>query len=254
MRNYIYLIALLTLSRLIMADQTIAFERLGSGAVMLAKNAKPVKPLMSQMVIYQEEEQGVEKPFLTRIIVNSQFLRIDEGSNNGSFVLYDRSDKTVYSVVHENQTIMVITRKVILGDVPKEIKFGTIRKADTKTPQIGGNDVVQLTQSVNNKACHNYMVVPNVLPGLVNAYQEYRSVLAGQHWVNLSKTPKEMRDPCFTVYNIYKHSAHLKYGLVVSAWNEKKRRQLVDYKKDVPVESVLFVLPKSYKRYQTLSN
>lgn len=244
---------LLLLNSVSLADKlnSQAAEQQSSGQSLLAPMAKNQSKVMSQMAIYQEEEQGIEKPYLTRIIVNPQFLRIDEGRNNSSFVLYDRSDKIVYSVVHENQSIMIITRNSVQGRLSKEIKHNSVTKQDKNLPRIGGNSVVQLIQSANNQECHNYMLVPNVLPKLVSAFQEYRSVLAGQHWINLAKTPKEMQDPCFTVYDIYKHSAHLKYGLVVRAWNKKKRKQLVDYKKDIPVNSALFVLPKSYARYKS---
>ncbi len=207
--------------------------------------------LISEMAIYQEEEKGVEKPYTTRFIANSQYLRIDEGTNKSSYVLFDRADKIVYSVVHDQGTIMMITSKPVIGKLPKEIKIDIQKVIDVKTPKIAGRQTMQFKHLANSKECVTYIVVPNTLGQVVSAIREYRSVLAGQHALNITKTPKDLRDDCFTAFNIYKHSAHLKHGLVVSEWSKKKKKQLIDYKQDAQVDRSLFELPSNYKRFKT---
>jgi len=209
-----------------------------------------VKYLVSQMAMYYEEEVGVEKPFTTRIIANSKFMRIDEGTNASSYVLFDRIEKVVYSVVHENATIMMILPKPVPGSLPSHLSAKSVRVVEQKRPKINGQETIEIRQTVNKKSCVSYVLVPNTLDHVVKSMKEYRSVMAGQHWLNLKKTPKDMQDPCFTSFDIYKHSEHLDYGLIVREWNNKKKKQLVDYKQDVRVKSSLFNVPDNYKRFK----
>ena len=222
-----------------------------SGAIVSFGYAAKAKTLDSQIAIYQEEEKGIDKPYITRFIANERFLRIDEGNDKSGYVLYDREDRTIYSVVHENRTIMTVTSKPVLGKLPKELKVKTSKNVDKKMPKIGGQQPIHLVNQVNGKTCVNYVLVPHTLPQVVKAVMEYRSVLAGQHWLNLDKTPKDMRDPCHTAFNIFNNSNYLKIGLVVREWRKQKKRQLIDLKQHVAVKEALFKLPKQYRRFKT---
>ena len=62
------------------------------------------------LILFMEQEEGVE-PFQTRMIVNKNFLRIDDGKSSNSFVLYDRVKKIVYSTSPDEQRIMAIHEK-----------------------------------------------------------------------------------------------------------------------------------------------
>lgn len=45
------------------------------------------------LVLFMEQESGVE-PYQTRMIVNKNFVRVDDGDGAKSFVLYDRNKKS----------------------------------------------------------------------------------------------------------------------------------------------------------------
>ena len=64
---------------------------------------------------YAEQEAGVE-PYKVRYIINRDFMRSDEGSDEGGFVLLDRAEQQIYSVVPQNRTILHIDGR---GELPQ---------------------------------------------------------------------------------------------------------------------------------------
>jgi len=56
---------------------------------------------------YAEQEAGIE-PYKVRYIVSQDFMRSDEGIDEGGFVLLDRAQRQIYSVVPQNRTILHI--------------------------------------------------------------------------------------------------------------------------------------------------
>ena len=67
------------------------------------------------MVMFVEQEQGVE-PYQTRMIVTKDFLRIDDGQDSDSFVLFDRVKKIVYSTNPDDHAIMAVHEKKMPGN------------------------------------------------------------------------------------------------------------------------------------------
>lgn len=202
----------------------------------------------SLMLMFQETEPGID-PYATRVLVNDAYVRMDNGGGHSDFVLYDRERNTIYSVMHSDRSVLVVQGKPVLGESPIAIEMDADKDAHPDAPEVSGQQPVQYTLKVNDKACSKVMVVPGLLQEGVVALREFRRALAGQHSENLPKTPKEMLDPCFVAYHIFAPVQHLQYGFPIQQWDtDGVSRALVDYNKSFDTDPALFKLPEGYRR------
>jgi len=66
------------------------------------------EPVTVTLLNFQEQEAGVE-PYPLRVLVNKHFLRFDDGYDASDFMLMERDTQTIYSVSHEDQSILIIS-------------------------------------------------------------------------------------------------------------------------------------------------
>ncbi len=203
----------------------------------------------STVVIYQDSEKGID-PYVTRYIVNKEFMRIDDGKRGTGFVLLDRKKDVIYSISSENESILVIknTRKKLKR--PAALVSKVIMLKQPKGLKLEGNAAQEFEVRVAGEVCQNSITVKGVLPDFVKAIKQYRIILASQHASNLFKTPVNMRDNCFMAYHIFDHGLHTSRGLIVRSWNSKgKKSMLQDYKKNQKSSSTLFSLPQKFSKF-----
>jgi len=217
---------------------------------MTAKNSGKVKSIRSTVVIYQDVEKGIE-PYVTRYIVNKNFMRIDDGKPNTGYVLLDRKKDIIYSVSLENESILLIAKKPMKIEKPANLSPQVLIHKNPGKLKLEGKQAHEFEVQVAGKHCRSNITVKGVLPEFVVALKQYRSILANQHAQNLFKTPVNMRDKCFMAYHIYHHDLHTSRGVVVRSWNNKgKQRMLRDYKKNQNAPESLFKLPKKYSQFK----
>lgn len=191
-----------------------------------------------------------EKPYRSRFLITPDFMRSDYGAGSRDFVLLDRHAHTVYSVSHEDHTVLVIRHRDKMGKIPASLHLGEEHERDEKAPTIDGKTPVHFTFTADGSTCYNAVVVPGLLPDAVAAMREFQQVMAGQHAADMQKTPKSMRTPCYLARYIYASDRHLRHGMPIQEWDPKGyRRMLVDYKRQVTVDAGLFKLPEGFKRY-----
>lgn len=90
-------------------------------------------------VYFNEVERGAE-PYTTRMLITPQFLRIDYGIDNDDFILLDRKHPAIYSVNHDDRTILVIEPLPIALPAPQQFVHETEQdKGDI--PPIDGHQV-----------------------------------------------------------------------------------------------------------------
>lgn len=209
---------------------------------------EPPVPEGELMLMFQEQETGID-PYATRMLINENYVRMDDGGDNSDFVLFDRQLQTIYSVSHGNRTILVVHSKPVQGEPPMQLVMDARKSEHPEAPDVAGNQPVEYALTVNDKACSRVMSVPDFLPEGVEALREFQRTLAGQHAENLPKTPAEMLDPCFVAYQVYAPVRHLQYGFPIQQWDaDGNSRALVDYKRGLAVDPALFTLPDNYQR------
>lgn len=200
------------------------------------------------LLMFQEQEPGIE-PYATRMLINENYVRMDDGVDASDYVLFDRQLQTIYSVSHGNRTILVVHSKPVEGEPPMELVMDAHKSEHPESPDVAGVQPVEYALTVNDKACSRVMSVPDFLPEGVEALREFQRTLAGQHAENLPKTPVEMLDPCFVAYQVFAPVRHLQYGFPIQQWDANgTSRALVDYKRGLSVDPGLFTLPEDYRR------
>lgn len=201
------------------------------------------------MLMFQESEQGVD-PYTTRMLVSSEHLRMDDGEDPGDFTLFDRKQKIIYSVTHENQRILLISNHPTKATWVRELTLEERISEDMQAPEVSGMKPRQVEYLVNGKSCRHIAVVPGLLDQALVALSEFHRVLASEHIRNLDKTPLEMQDPCFLAYEVRHPAKIFRAGFPIHERDHVGRtRTLLDYNYEFPVNPSLFQLPQGYQKF-----
>ncbi|VAW70827.1 hypothetical protein MNBD_GAMMA12-310 [hydrothermal vent metagenome] len=222
------------------------------GNTSTVKSAMPQSKkisVSSTVVIYQDSEKGLD-PYVTRYIINKEFMRIDDGKPGTGFVLLDRKKDIIYSISIENESILVIKNTSKKITRPAALVSKVVMLKQPKGLKLEGKPAQEFEVRVAGKVCQSSITVKGALPDFVKALTQYRIILASQHASNLFKTPVNMRDNCFMAYHIFDHGLHTSRGLIVRSSNSKgKKSMLQDYKKNQKTSPTLFSLPQKYSKF-----
>ena len=195
---------------------------------------------------YAEQEAGIE-PYKVRYIVSRDFLRSDEGNDEGEFVLLDRAERQIYSVVPQNRTILHIDGRGQLAQAPPGLAIEVKRNADGKAPKVAGVAPVTLELVASQELCYSAVVVPGHLEQARAASQEFAQALSVQQSRTLAATPQEYQTPCFLSRYLYATDFHLREGIPLVDWSPQgHRRELLDYQTGVDLDGQLFELPDGF--------
>ncbi len=230
------------------AGRVLALVLLPLALVACGRDAPPGGDGGALVLWYEQYEPGIE-PYTTRITVTPQFLRMDDGIDDGDFVLLDRASGDVYSVAHGERRILVVHRRPVMGESPIPLRIDARRHEEPDAPAIEGHRPVRYELLVNDRVCSQVVAVPGLLPEAVRALREFRRSLAGQHSDDLPKTPVEYLDPCFLSMHVFSPGRNLQYGIPLREWDEQGAgRALLRYERGVTPGEGLFELPADYER------
>jgi len=203
---------------------------------------------------YAEQETGFE-PYKVRYIVSRAFMRSDEGSDEGGFVLLDRVAQQIYSVVPQNRTILHIDGRGELPQVPPQLSVEIKRSIDEKIPRLAGQVPVTLELVANQELCYSAVIVPGHLEQARAAFREFAQALSIQQSRTLASTPQEYQTPCFLSRYLYATDFHLRQGIPLLDWSQEgHRRELLDYQTGVELDEGLFELPDGFAMIKASSH
>jgi len=203
------------------------------------------------MLTYVEQEPGIE-PYVNRVIITPDYLRMDDGNDQADFTLFDRREKVIYSVIHEDRSALVLREQTFDIKSPVQLKLAEQQVDMGDAPLIEGKTPLHYRLLVNDQLCRDTVVVPGLHTEAVQAMREFRQVLASVHKVNVPKTPGGMQDPCFLADDVFWHKRSLKFGFPIREWTPTGfSRSLVDYKYNSPVGEGIFRIPAGYLRKNT---
>lgn len=198
------------------------------------------------MLVYQDAEPDIE-PYITRIIVTRDFLRMDDGTDESSFTLLDRKQKLIYAVVHENRSILKLEEREPVKAVPDNLKLDARKTVDENAPTIEGRTPEHYELLVNGKLCNDIVVVKDLNQEALDALREFRRIMSTVHANNLSKTPPEYLDECFLANDVYAPVRLLQYGLPIQQRKANgSTRILMNYDRNYKASPTLFELPAGY--------
>jgi len=187
--------------------------------------------------------------YSSRLIVTPDFLRFDDGNDEGDFLLFDRKKKTIYNTSAQDETILVIHNQEVA--LPKKSDWTHNIDTDSKkSPDIGGKTVKHWVLLTNNVVCYDLYAARDLLPEVTSALSEYRQVLATQQAEIYVRTIERKRDVCDLANNVYLPDRYLKHGFPVKYRDRDGRgEELVGYKEAVAIKPGLFKLPAGFKEY-----
>lgn len=206
----------------------------------------------AQLLLYQGHEPG-QQPFPSRILVTDEYLRLDDGIDNGDYVLFDRKQQHIASVTHGDGTVFEISSREVTTPSPMPLE----RRVEELSLPEGGPTIAGMKPRhralyVNDTLCYNVIALPQVFEDAVSALRDYRRVLAGEQGKLLPTLPADMQQPCDLALNTFHPTWSLEYGLPIQEWDEQgKGQQLMDLREGVKVDSALFTLPEGYRHYTT---
>jgi hypothetical protein len=228
--------------------QTGMRKRLLMLCCLLQSTTLIAETLQAQRLQFEVTEAG-QASYLSRMLVTAEKLRIDEGRDATDFILFDRAKRIIYSVNHEENTILVIN--------PKSDDQADAHRPDIKlqakdvgeAPLVAGRKAQHWALQVNGRPCQQAMVLPEMMSNSVAAQSEYLATLAEQHKLTLSGIPMGYRDVCADAIQVYAPSALLDKGLPLRLWDVNGNQQmLTDYAESESVSTDLFTLPEGYTK------
>ena len=200
-------------------------------------------------VWFDEQEPGTDT-YAVRMIVTDAYLRIDDGTDASDYILLDRSDGTIYSVNHEDQTVIDIKRTPVSIPKPSSLTHSAEVLEMKKGPPIDGKEVRLYQLKAAGKKCSELAAADGLLPDVVKALKEYRLTLAGEQSQVTQIMPERLRNDCDLVENIFAPAAHLEHGFPVFHRNFLGRvRSLKTMDKSFIVNKNLFELPADYRHF-----
>jgi len=200
---------------------------------------------------YREFEESVE-PYKVTYTVTSDFIRIDDESDNSGFIVFDIKQNKIFSVSHFDKSILVIAEYPV-DDFKPDFKFDIEYQAIDDAPKISGKIVysyrAKTITSVSSETCMDIQLVPGLLPEVTQSLQSFQKLISGQHVANLQKTPEEFRTPCYLIDLVYNKGDYYSMGLPVAEWHSNgKMRQLLNFE-ETEVDTSIFKIPGEYRQY-----
>ncbi len=183
-----------------------------------------------------------------RMLVSEGFLRIEDGDARDGFIVFDRAQKTVYSISHKDKTTLVLRAEPVKLDPPKAFAHQVQRDGE-KLPDVAGRTVKHHRLLTNGERCFDVYAADGLLPEALAALREYHRVLVGEQAAMQTQVPAGFQSACDLAEYVFLPARHLEFGFPVRQINRAGlMRQLLDFKTGVPVEKGLFDVPADYKQ------
>jgi hypothetical protein len=210
----------------------LALLLLGMGAAYAAD----MPPLRQEMIAlrYVDQDPG-DPPYLTRILVTPEFMRMDDGNDSGDFVLLDRRQRKVINVMRDNQLAMVFTP----GTLPPK-PAGWNPRLDVR-PAAPGTQRFSLV--LKDVVCSEGVAARAAVPDAARAMAELKSVLAATQHRVWQASPREMQHDCDLANLVWASGATLELGLPLEEREFSGRTRQLESESSQPLLPELFQVP-----------
>ena len=205
--------------------------------------------LKASVAKYQIHEPNIE-PYVSRMIVTQRQIRMDDDEDKGDYLIFSRENGVIESVNHDEQSILVINPRDISASPPFLLKQKVERVQLSDAPAVSGIAPQQFQLSVNGEYCQSVVSVDGLLTDTVEAWGQFRRVLAGEHAAMIPYTSADQQSGCDLAMNTFSPVWFLDFGLPIQSLEVGgKGMVLVDYTLEEMISPELFTLPDGYRRY-----
>ena len=186
------------------------------------------------VVRYVDQDPG-EAPYATRLLVTADFLRMDDGDDNGDFVLLDRRRNEVANVMREAGVVMVFKQ----GVLPTK-PAGWKTKLDTRA---GAPGTQRYRLSVGGVVCSEGVVAPRAAPDVAKAIGELKRLLATTQHRVWRDSPRDMQHDCDLANQVWESGAVTAIGLPLEEREFTGRTRRFETQSTEPARPELFRVP-----------
>ncbi|NWG86329.1 MAG: hypothetical protein HXY26_02275 [Hydrogenophilaceae bacterium] len=192
-------------------------------------------------ILFEDTDPG-EAPYLSRVLILGDKVRLDYGQDAEDFTLYDRRAKKLYVVTHSAERITEIPAGKARLKLPKDWRLAVEKQA------AGAEQHVRL--KLNDKLCLEIRAVPGLLPQASRLLGDLRRALAANQSAAWQMMPEDMRDPCSLWLDIVRAGIEYDFGLPLTLQYGDGRSRI--YRSHVVREAPagLFELPAKYQRFK----
>jgi hypothetical protein len=185
-------------------------------------------------VRYNEQDPG-HLPYLTRMLVTPDFLRMDGGADDDDFVLLDRKARELFNVMRGNNMAM----RFVPGKLPPRPQPWTV----VNTVEPGAQGTQRYVLQVNGKQCVEGVAARAAQPDAARAMAEVKSVLAATQYGVWLSSPPELQHDCDLANLVWEFERTLELGLPLEEQDFTGRRRELEFEGRVPLRPELFLLP-----------
>ncbi|MFP5408816.1 MAG: hypothetical protein ACLGGY_05995 [Gammaproteobacteria bacterium] len=183
---------------------------------------------------YIDQDPG-DPPYLTRILLTPGFMRMDDGNDDGDFILLDRQQQKVINVMRGNQMAMVFSA----GTLPP-------RPAGWKPVldvQAGAPGTQRFSLTLKGVVCSEGVAAQRAAPEAARAMAELKTILAPMQYRVWQDTPAEIQYDCDLANQVWESGATLKLGLPLEEREFTGRTRQFESESQQPLRPELFRVP-----------
>lgn len=188
---------------------------------------------------YVDQDPG-DPPYLTRILLTPGFMRLDDGNDDGDFVLLDRRQQKVINVMRGNQLAMVFSA----GTLPPR-PAGWKPVLDVKA---GAPGTRRFSLTVKGVVCSEGVAAEGAAPDAARAMAELKSILASMQYRVWKDSPAEIQHDCDLANQVWESGATLKLGLPLEEREFTGRTRQFESESTQPLQPDLFRVPDGMPR------
>ena len=188
------------------------------------------------MVLHYVDQDPGAAPYVTRILVTPDFMRMDGGQDNGDFALLDRRQRQLINVTYDNKLALVFASG-ILPPRPASLKSRLdVLKAAPGTQRF--------RLEVNGVVCSEGVAALGAAPDVARAMAELKSVLAATQYRVWKDSPAELQHDCDLANQVWETGGTLKLGLPLEEREFTGRTRKFERETRQPLQPELFRVPE----------
>lgn len=190
------------------------------------------------VVRYVDQDPG-DPPYLTRILVTPDFLRMDGGEDDGDFVLLDRRQRQVVNVMRDSRLAMVFRP----GALPPR-PAGWKPRLDAQT---GAPGTRRFALTLNDVVCSEGVAAAAAAPDAARAMAEFKAVLAATQYRVWKDGPRDLQHDCDLANLVWETGTTLELGLPLEEREFTGRTRRFESQSSEPLQPGLFQVPEGTK-------
>ncbi len=202
---------------------------------LLLMCAGTVQAADMDIVRYIDQDPG-DPPYVTRILVTQDFLRMDGGEDDGDFVLLDRKHRQVINVMRDARLAMVFSA----GELP----FKPANWSPRLDVQAGAPGTRRFSLALNGVVCSEGVAAKAGAPDTARAMAELKAVLAATQYRVWKDSPSDMQHDCDLANQVWESGATLELGLPLEEREFTGRTRKFESEASEPLRPELFRVPE----------